>query len=177
MEDLSNQINEEGQKYISTAIEEEEPDISDLQYTDGKERDNVDAIEEKEKMLGINKISPFGAGNILVFKKKLARMKMPQKVSLAEKTSTRVFKDESLQDNALIRAFHEWKMTNWDSGRTMIQAQVEELSSDSVEDFESKLRKKTLSELQETAMKLGLTPSFDRVRIIAALKQQFLDQI
>ena len=58
MEDLSNQINEEGQKYISTAIEEEKPDISDLQYTDGKERDNVDAIEEKEKMLGINKISP-----------------------------------------------------------------------------------------------------------------------
>ena len=97
-----------------------------------------------------------------------------QKASLATKTATRVFADTEQQDNALIKAFHEWRSTNWGSTGGKTQEKVAILASDSKEDFEKNIKSKSLSELQEMAMKLGFTPSFDRNRIISVLKQEYL---
>ena len=207
MEDLSKQINEEGQKHtelldaipapkekvqefmekvkthlenshVATAIENDEINndeaLENLQYADGKERDEIDEIEAQEKLRGADKISPFGTNNTKVFKRKLERMTAVQKANMASRTATRVFADEEQQDQALVKAFHEWRATNWGStgGRTEEKSKV--LASDSLQDFEKKLKGKTLSELQEMAMKLGFTPSFDRTRLVSALRQEYL---
>jgi hypothetical protein len=201
MDNLSEQINKEGQKYtetgegeepqdyrvgvcdVATAVEADEVNneemqkddaLKNLQYTDGKERDEIDEIEAQEKLRGADKISPFGTNDTRVFKRKLETMTTVQKTNMASKTATRVFADEEQQNQALIKAFHEWRSTNWGStgGRTAEKSEV--LASDSLQDFEAKLKRKTLSELQEMAMKLGFTPSFDRVRLISALRQEYL---
>ena len=201
MDNLSEQINKEGQKYTETGEGEEPQDyrvgiydieaavegdevnneemqkddaLKNLQYTDGKERDEIDEIEAQEKLRGADKISPFGTNDTRVFKRKLETMTTIQKTNMASKTATRVFADEEQQNQALIKAFHEWRSTNWGStgGRTAEKSEI--LASDSLQDFETKLKRKTLSELQEMAMKLGFTPSFDRVRLISALRQEYL---
>lgn len=201
MDNLSEQINKEGQKYtetgegeepqdyrvgvcdVATAVEADEVNneemqkddaLKNLQYTDGKERDEIDEIEAQEKLRGADKISPFGTNDTRVFKRKLETMTNVQKTNMASKTATRVFADEEQQNQALIKAFHEWRSTNWGStgGRTAEKSEV--LASDSLQDFEAKLKRKTLSELQEMAMKLGFTPSFDRIRLISVLRQEYL---
>tara|TARA_S200002703_G_C3789598_1_gene243667 strand:- start:623 stop:1177 length:555 start_codon:yes stop_codon:yes gene_type:complete len=181
MEDLSKKINEEGQKvqeHIEAAVEDEKVDkdeaLENLEYADGKERDEIDEIEAQEMLRGADKISPFGTNDTRVFKRKLEKMTAVQKANMASRTATRVFADEDQQNEALIKAFHEWRATNWGStgGRTEEKSKV--LASDSLKDFEKKLKGKTLSELQEMAMKLGFTPSFDRIRLISALRQEYL---
>ena len=170
-------------KIVSTAIESDEISneemqkadiLQNLKYSDGKRRDEVDEIEAKEKLMGVDVISPFGTGNPKVFKRKLESMSLVEKATLAEKTATRVFADQQTQDEALIKAFHEWRGGNWGSTGTHTYVKAKVLASDSIEDFEEKVKRKTLSELQEMAMKLGFTPSFDRVRLVAALKQEYL---
>ncbi len=156
------------------ASEVKKPNISDLEYADGKERDDVDAIEAKEKLMGADVISPFGTGNPRVFKRKLESMGHVKKARLAERTGTRVFADAEAQDKALITAFNQWRGGNWSSMGSQTEARINVLASDSVEKFEGKLKRKTLSELQEMAMKLGFTPSFDRIRLISALRQEYL---
>jgi hypothetical protein len=101
-------------------------------------------------------------------------MSSVQKASLATRTATRVFADPEQQDEVLLKAFHEWRSSNWGStgGKTEEKAQI--LASDSKEDFEANIKSKNLSELQEMMMKLGFTPSFDRNRIISVLKQEYL---
>ena len=171
------------EEYIATAIENDETNneemqkgdaLENLQYADGKERDNVDEIEAQEKLLGTDKVSPFGTADARVFKRNLSNMTEVQKASLATKTATRVFADTEQQDNALVKAFHEWRSTNWGSTGGKTQEKVAILASDSKEDFENNIKSKSLSELQEMAMKLGFTPSFDRNRIISVLKQEYL---
>lgn len=207
MEDLSKQINEEGQMYkelpeaipvdkkktkefmkkveqhIATAIENDEPNneemrkgdkLKALEYADGKQRDEIDQIEAKEKLMGVDVISPFGTGNPRVFKRKLESMNFTGKTKLAEKTGTRIFADEEDQNKALVTAFNQWRGSNWSSVGSQTEAKMGVLDADSVKDFEAKIKSKTLSELQEMAMKLGFTPSFDRIRLISALKQEYL---
>jgi hypothetical protein len=171
---------------IATAVENDEPNNEEMQkdvgaktldslnYADGKQRDEIDKIEAKEKLMGVDVISPFGTSNPKVFKRKLESMGHVRKATLAEKTGTRVFADEEMQDKALIKAFHEWRGSNWGSTGSRTDAKAKVLASDSVRDFEQKLKRKTLSELQEMAMKLGFTPSFDRTRLISALRQEYL---
>lgn len=192
MEDLSKQNEEQKPQlpdYVATAIIEDEVSygegnevsrpntkdvIEELEYADGKQRDEIDQIEEKEKLMGVDVISPFGTGNPKVFKRKLKSMSHAQKATLAEKTATRVFADQQTQDEALIKAFHEWRGSNWGSTGTHTDVKANVLASDSIEDFEEKVKRKTLSELQEMAMKLGFTPSFDRTRLVSALRQEYL---
>ena len=160
--------NEEIQK--STEVDP----MDHLSYADGKERDEIDKKEAEEKLMGADKISPFGTNDTRVFKRKLERMDSSQKALLANRAAARVFADKELQDESLIKAFHEWRASNWGSigGRTSEKAEV--LASDSLPHFEQTLKGKTLSELQEMAMKLGFTPSYDRVRLMSALKQEYL---
>jgi predicted DNA-binding WGR domain protein len=68
-------------------------------------------------------------------------------------------------------------MTNWGSTGSKTKEMVNVFGdNDTVEDFEKTLASKTLSELQEMAMKLGFTPSFDRNRIIKVLRQDYLSR-
>ncbi len=145
-----------------------------LSYADGKERDEIDKKEAEEKLMGADKISPFGTNDTRVFKRKLENMDHSQKAHLANRVAARVFADQELQDQSLVKAFHEWRSSNWGStgGRTAEKAEV--LASDSISDFEKNLKGKTLSELQEMAMKLGFTPSYDRIRLMSALRQEYL---
>ena len=57
------------------------------------------------------------------------------------------------------------------------EARINVLTADSVKEFEGTLKRKTLSELQEMAMKLGFTPSCDRIRLISALRQEYLKRV
>jgi hypothetical protein len=148
--------------------------LENLQYTDGKERDEIDQIEAREKLMGVDKISPFGTNNKKVLKRKLKTMDMAKIHRLAERTATRIYADKEEQDLAIIKAFDEWRVSNWDNTGSKTQEVIKVLAHDTLEEFEKKMRSKTLSELQEDAMKLGFTPSFDRTRLMAALKQEYL---
>ena len=102
---------------ISVSLGKEELDsneaLENLQYADGKERDDIDRIEGQEKLLGVDKISPFGTNNPKVFKRKLQSLSAVEKAKLAERTATRIFADTELQEQALVKAFHEWRSSNW----------------------------------------------------------------
>lgn len=148
--------------------------LENLQYTDGKERDEIDQIEAREKLMGVDKISPFGTNNKKVLKRKLENMSTAKIHRLAERTATRIYADKKEQDLAIIKSFDEWCVSNWDNTGSKTQEVIEVLARDTLEEFEKKMRSKTLSELQEDAMKLGFTPSFDRTRLMAALKQEYL---
>ena len=174
------------QEHLATAVENDEINneeanksnetdpMDKLSYADGKERDEIDKKEAEEKLMGADKISPFGTNDTRVFKRKLENMDPSQKTNLAHRVAARVFADQELQDESLVKAFHQWRSSNWGStgGRTAEKAEV--LASDSISDFEKKLNGKSLSELQEMAMKLGFTPSYDRIRLTSALKQEYL---
>ena len=171
------------QEHLATAVENDEINneeankvdpMDKLSYADGKERDEIDKKEAEEKLMGADKISPFGTNDTRVFKRKLENMAPSQKTHLAHRVAARVFADQELQDQSLVKAFHEWRSSNWGStgGRTTEKSEV--LASDSISDFEKKLNGKSLSELQEMAMKLGFTPSYDRIRLTSALKQEYL---
>ena len=174
------------QEHLATAVENDEINneeanksneadpMDKLSYADGKERDEIDKKEAEEKLMGADKISPFGTNDTRVFKRKLENMDPSQKAHLAYKVAARVFADQELQDKSLIKAFHEWRSSNWGStgGRTAEKSEI--LASDSISDFEKTLNGKSLSELQEMAMKLGFTPSYDRIRLTSALKQEYL---
>jgi hypothetical protein len=171
------------EEYIATAIENDEPNneemqkgdkLENLQYADGKERDEIDQIEAEEKLRGADKISPFETNDTRVFKRKLKTMSAVQKANLATKTATRIFADTEQQDQALMKAFHEWRGTNWGSTGGHTEQKVKVLAAESKEDFQKNIKSKTLSELQEMMMKLGFTPSFDRNRIISVLTQEYL---
>ena len=174
------------QEHLATAVENDEINneeanksnetdpMDKLSYADGKERDEIDKKEAEEKLMGADKISPFGTNDTRVFKRKLENLDPSQKPNLAHRVAARVFADQELQDESLVKAFHQWRSSNWGStgGRTTEKAEV--LASDSISDFEKKLNGKSLSELQEMAMKLGFTPSYDRIRLTSALKQEYL---
>ena len=171
------------EEYVATAIENDEVNneemqkgdkLENLQYADGKARDEIDKIEAEEKLTGADKISPFGTNNTKVFKRKLEAMDASEKTELANRTATRIFADEELQNESLMKAFHEWRGTNWGSTGGHTEQKVEVLAAESKEAFKQKIKSKSLSELQEMMMKLGFTPSFDRNRIISVLEQEYL---
>ena len=169
-----NEISQPNVKDFVEEVEKKKQSLSDLKYTDGKERDDIDEIEAKEKLMGVDVVSPFGTGNPRVFKRKLQSMSHVAKAKLAERTATRVFADSDAQNEALITAFNQWRGSNWNSTGSQTEAKINVLASDSVKEFEDKIKRKTLSELQEMAMKLGFTPSFDRIRLISTLRQEYL---
>ena len=148
--------------------------LENLHYTDGKQRDDIDQIEAQEKLMGIDKISPFGTNDRKVLKRKLEKSSVAKLTAMAEKTATRMYADKEDQINALIKSFDEWRSSNWNNSGSKTEEITKALAYDTLNDFESEMKTKTLSELQEVAMKLGFTPSFDRVRLLSALKQEYL---
>lgn len=203
MEDLSKDNKEDKQQlpdYISTAIIEDEvsyqedseilkpdtkekkPNLSELEYSDGKERDEVDLIEEQEKLYGTDTVSPFKTADIRVFKRRMETMSRDQMSIMAERVAARIYSSEEDQKAELLKAFYSWVSTNGSiQASNSKKAEKGALSdafeeSKSVNTLQDKLKSKTLSELQETAARLGFNPSFNRERLIQAITQEYQRQ-
>ena len=179
------------EEYIATAIENDEPNnkemqkgdaLENLQYADGKERDEIDLIEEEEKIFGTDRVSPYKTADVRVFRRKLDSMSRNQMTAMAERVAARIYSTEEDQKSELLQSFHSWISQNG-SFRTSASKKAEKgalsdafESSKSVNDLEVKLKSKTLSELQETAARLGFNPSFDKERLITVIKQEYQRQ-
>jgi len=176
---------------IATAIENDEPNNEELEkadaleklnYADGKQRDEIDLIEEKEKIYGTNVISPFKTADIRVFRRRLDTMSRDEMSRMAERVAARNYSSEQDQKQELLRAFHSWVSQNGfiqtDATKKAEKGALQDAfeGSESVNELEATLKNKTLSELQETAARLGFNPSFDRNRIIEAITQEYRRQ-
>ena len=196
MDDISNEINkgsedpktpqDEDELEVATAVESEEEqkevELSDLEYADGKVRDEVDIIEEEEKIFGTDTLSPFKTADIRVFKRKLDSMSRDQMSSMAERVAARIYSSTEDQKEELTKAFYSWMSQNG-TFQTSASKKAEKgalsrafESSVSVKDLKEKLKSKTLSDLQSTAARLGFNPSFDRERLIQAIVKEYQNQ-
>lgn len=202
MDELSKQINEEGQKFVEQPVVEEDLEIAtavegdeinneemqkgdaleNLEYADGKERDEIDLIEEEEKIYGTDKISPFKTADVRVFRRRLETMSRDQMTAIAERVAARTYSSEGDQKAELLQAFHSWVSTNGfvqtDASKKAEKGALSDAfeGSKSVNDLNKTLKSKTLSELQETAARLGFNPSFDRERLIKVISQEYQRQ-
>lgn len=207
MDNLSKQINEEGRKYTLAEIINDEvsyeakeepkevikgtleskdqvqkPDLSELEYSDGKERDEIDLIEEQEKLYGADTVSPFKTADIRVFKRRVESMSREQMSALAERVAARIYSSEEDQRSELFSAFRSWVSTNGFIQTDATKKAEKGSLSDAFEDSKSvntlneKLKSKTLSDLQATAARLGFNPSFDRERLIKVITQEYQRQ-
>ncbi len=188
--------------YVATAIENDEddeddevvqkpevddlisdkPEIGDLQYTDGKERDEVDFAEEQEKIYGVDTVSPFKTADVRVFRRNLETMSRDKMAVLANRVAARIYSSEADQKEELLKAFHSWSSTNGFVQTSSAKKQEKGALSEAFEnaDSASSLREvlsgKTLSDLQSTAARLGFNPSFDRDRIIGIIVKEYRKQ-
>ena len=201
MEEISKQINQEGKEYIEVnaksedenvaeldtvetveAEEQTEDVLADLEYADGKERDELDLVEEQEKIFGTNKVSPFKTADIRLFKRNLESMSREQMQAMAERVAARTYSAPEDQKEELVNAFRSWASTNgYIQTDVSKKAEKGALSgafegSDSVNTLVDKLKEKTLSDLQETAARLGFNPGFDRERLITLITQEYRRQ-
>ena len=202
MDELSKQINEEGQNFVEQPVVEEDLQIAtavegdeinneemqkgdaleNLEYADGKERDEIDLIEEEEKIYGTDKISPFKTADVRVFRRRLETMSRDQMTAMAERVAARTYSSEGDQKAELLQAFHSWVSTNGfiqtDASKKAEKGALSDAfeGSKSVNDLNKTLKSKTLSELQETAARLGFNPSFDRERLIKVISQEYQRQ-
>ena len=177
--------------HIATAIENDEVNneemqkgdaLENLEYADGKERDDVDFIEEQEKIFGTDKISPFKTADIRVFRRRIDVMSRDEMNRIAERVAARMYSNVEDQKSELLRAFHSWVSTNgFIQTSATKKAEKGALSaafegSESVNSLKEKLKSKTLSDLQSTAARLGFNPSFDRERLIKVITQEYQRQ-
>jgi hypothetical protein len=177
--------------HIATAIENDEVNneemqkgdaLENLQYADGKERDEVDFIEEQEKIYGVDTVSPFKTADVRVFRKKLETMSRDKMATLADRVAARAYSSEEDQKQELLKAFHSWKSTNGfvqtDASKKAEKGALAEAfeGANSTASLIQKLKEKTLSDLQSTAARLGFNPSFDRERIIKVITQEYQRQ-
>ena len=179
------------EEHLATAVENDEVNneemqkadaLKNLEYADGKERDEVDLIEEQEKIFGTDVVSPFKTADVRVFRRRLDSMSRDEMTRIAERVAARKFSSEEEQKNELLKAFHGWVSTNGFIQTTATKQADKGALSEAFEgsknknDLTEKLKSKTLSELQETAARLGFNPSFDRDRLIHVITQEYQRQ-
>ena len=90
----------------------EKPDLGDLEYADGKERDELDLIEEQEKIFGTKMLSPFHTADIRLFRRNLETMSRDQMTLMAEKVAARIYTSPEQQKDELLQAFSSWLARN-----------------------------------------------------------------
>jgi hypothetical protein len=150
-----------------------------LQYADGKARDEIDTIEDMEKVHGADKLSPFKTSNVQVFKRNLENMSREKMTALAHRVAARVYSSEEDQRKELLKAFVSWSSTNGFSQTSSTnQKEKGALSAafegaENIDQFYKLIKKKSLSDLQSTASQLGFKPSFERSRLIDALLKEY----
>jgi hypothetical protein len=109
-------------------------------------------------------------------------MSRDQMSIMAERVAARIYSSEEDQKTELLKAFYSWVSTNGSiQASNSKKAEKGALSdafeeSKSVNTLQDKLKSKTLSELQETAARLGFNPSFNRERLIQAITQEYQRQ-
>ena len=197
MDEILNKIKEDAEKHtelpeeLATAVENDEVNneemqkgdiLQNLEYADGKVRDEVDLIEEQERIYGTDVVSPYKTADVRVFKRRLESMSRDQMAAMAEKVAARQYSSEEDQKTELMQSFYSWSSRNG-SFRTSASKQAEKgalssafESSENIEELEKKLKSKTLSDLQSTAARLGFNPSFERQRIIDIIKKEYQKQ-
>ena len=170
---------------LSIAVENDEvnneemqksDELENLEYADGKERDEVDFTEEQEKIYGVDTVSPFKTADVRVFKRKLETMSRDKMTVLADRVAARTYSSEADQKEELLRAFHSFIQTssNQKPEKGALAEAFEGAKSSST--LREKLKTKTLSDLQSTAARLGFNPGFDRDRIINLIVSEFRSQ-
>ncbi len=190
-EEKTKEYMEKVQEHIATAVENDEVNneemqkgdiLQNLEYADGKVRDEVDLIEEQERIYGTNVVSPYKTADVRVFKRRLESMSRDQMAVMAEKVAARQYSSEEDQKTELMQSFYSWLSRNG-SFRTSASKQAEKgalssafENSENIEELEKKLKSKTLSDLQSTAARLGFNPSFERERIIDIIKKEYQKQ-
>ena len=177
--------------HIATAIENDEVNneemqkadaLENLEYADGKERDEVDFAEEQEKIYGVDTVSPFKTADVRVFKRKLETMSRDAMTALASRVAARTYSSEEDQKEELLKAFHSWSSTSGhvqtDSFKKLEKGALSEAfeGANSASVLRQKLKEKTLSDLQSTAARLGFNPSYDRDRTIRAIIDEYRRQ-
>jgi len=197
MDEILNKIKEDAEKHtelpeeLATAVENDEINneemqkgdiLQNLEYADGKVRDEVDLIEEQERIYGTDVVSPYKTADVRVFKRRLESMSRDQMAVMAEKVAARQYSSEEDQKTELMQSFYSWLSRNG-SFRTSASKQAEKgalssafENSENIEELEKKLKSKTLSDLQSTAARLGFNPSFERQRIIDIIKKEYQKQ-
>ncbi len=158
------------------------PNLDELEYADGKERDELDLVEEQEKIFGTDLLSPFKTADIRLFRRRLETMSAEKMSQIAERNGARIFANEEEQKKELLKVFTSWATSNG-AFQTDATKKAEKGArakafeeSESVKELESKLKSKTLSDLQSTAARLGFNPGFDRDRLITLIKQEYQRQ-
>lgn len=190
-EEKTKEYMEKVQEHIATAVENDEVNneemqkgdiLQNLEYADGKVRDEVDLIEEQERIYGTDVVSPYKTADVRVFKRRLESMSRDQMAVMAEKVAARQYSSEEDQKTELMQSFYSWLSRNG-SFRTSASKQAEKgalssafENSKNIEELEKKLKSKTLSDLQSTAARLGFNPSFERERIIDIIKKEYQKQ-
>lgn len=190
-EEKTKEYMEKVQEHIATAVENDEVNneemqkgdiLQNLEYADGKVRDEVDLIEEQERIYGTDVVSPYKTADVRVFKRRLESMSRDQMAVMAEKVAARQYSSEEDQKTELTQSFYSWLSRNG-SFRTSASKQAEKgalssafENSENIEELEKKLKSKTLSDLQSTAARLGFNPSFERERIIDIIKKEYQKQ-
>ncbi len=189
LHDLKEEYIEES--HISSAIENDEVNneemqkgdaLANIEYADGKQRDEVDLIEEEEKIYGVDVISPFKTADVRVFKNKLETMSRDKMTVLANRVAARTYSSEQDQKEELLKAFHSWVSANGfiqtDATKKAEKGARSEAfeNADNLTSLTEKLKEKTLSDLQSTAARLGFNPSFDRNRLIKVITQEYQRQ-
>ena len=117
-----------------------------------------------------------------VFRLRLDTMSRDEMATIAERVAARHYSSEGDQKAELLQAFHSWASTNGFVQTTASKKAEKGALSDafegskSVNDLNKTLKSKTLSELQETAARLGFNPSFDRERLIKVISQEYQRQ-
>jgi hypothetical protein len=155
-------------------------DLSKMEYADGKQRDEIDIIEEQEKLYGTDVVSPYKTADKRVFKRRLETMSRPKMYQIAERVGARVYTGEQDMRDELMNSFNGWFQTQGGSFQVEASKKAEKGAlhdafedSNSVKELEEKLKSKTLSDLQSTAARLGFNPSFDRERLVKVITQEF----
>jgi hypothetical protein len=183
IEDVENEFEEingqDASEEIEESIEAQEEvkeDIDSMEYADGKERDELDLIEEKEKIYGIDTVSPFKTADIGVFRRKLETMDRNKMTELAERVAARTYSVLEDQKNELISAFHDWNKQNGSYG--LQTHQKKEMSQAfagivSVNELETRLKSKPLSDVQSVAARLGFNPGFEKDKLITLITQEY----
>jgi hypothetical protein len=170
-----------------------------MHYTDGKSRTNLDKVKEIEKVYGINMLSPFGTNHPEVFEEKIANMNIEQLNGIARKVGAPSYADEEQQKEILRQQFKHWSIENppsydihkskqakldmrknaskraakaLDYARTKSVFELD-FPEDSLNSFLERLKTYDLADLQNLAAKCGFNPTFDRGKIIFALKKEF----
>jgi hypothetical protein len=183
IEEEANKINILAEANGKEELPEEAPtDISELEYADGKERDDLDYIEESEKIFGTDKVSPFKTADVRLFRRNLSVMSREQLSAMAHRVAAREYSSREEQEEELLSAFRSWSSTNgFVQTSATKKAEKGALSaafegSTSVKELESKLKTKTLSDLQSTAARLGFNPGFDKDRLVDLIKKEYQRQ-